>query len=270
MQAESFLLFFTLSLLNLVVLPAISPFHANSIVWSTLHESFFSLSLQHNLLTRMAHLSAHAGTKPMDNSAFTNNTTDMKKYLFIIMSFCSFSVAANAQSYLKKYNNDVMFGIHYGTIDYKKSDFKVSGAGIELAILGVYADFDIVPKKDVKQEVMYGFYDEWEDEYAFSFHAGYQFPIAKILKITPVVGYYYHSVGTSKSLIGFRKSDGSIVVDNSYKGAERSKGFEFGAQAQLNIPIGKSTDLALTGFYSKNIWRAGIGIVLHVDELLKD
>ena len=176
--------------------------------------------------------------------------------LFIVPS-------AQAQSYLKKYNEDFMIGFQYATVDYSE-DVNKWGMAIDISLMGVYLDIGGTPKSH-DDEWKSGKTGEWEDEYTFFIHAGYQFPIYKYFKITPLIGYYYHSIGTNKTVLKYRTTDGSVYVTNDYKGSERLKGFNYGLQGQLNIPIGKATDLAVIGTYTKNIWMVGLGIVIRTD-----
>lgn len=173
------------------------------------------------------------------------------------------SVHAGAQSYLKKYNSDVTLGLMGGSLDYRE-EFKQFTFGFNLAICGLYFDFGCNPKShtdDWKQ----GKVGAWKDGYNVFVHAGYQVPLGRYLKVTPIIGYYYHSIGVSQTET-YIATDGTIRVRNSYEGDERYKGFDYGAQAQINIPISKSVWLCPQGMYTKNIWTVGLGLVIPISD----
>lgn len=188
----------------------------------------------------------------------------LMKPLCILLTLCFICVNADAQSYLKKYNSDVTCGLMGGTLNYGE-EYHQFTFGFDIAICGIYLDIGINPRSH-DNDSKNGKIGTSDDEYNFFIHAGYQIPLGKYLKVTPIIGYYYHSLGESytETYQTIDRTTGEVktYVRNKYEGDERHKDFDYGIQAQINIPISKSIWLGPQGIYTKNIWTVGLAAVI--------
>lgn len=120
--------------------------------------------------------------------------------------------------------------------------------GIGMTIKGIYGDFGFWPRSygdDVRV-------DEWDDEYMWMFHVGYQLSVfCKNVRITPIVGYYSHETGITDGYDYYINNNG---IHNEFHCTDKFSGFDYGAKLTINIK-----HFNISGTLTKNVWYAGIG-----------
>lgn len=186
------------------------------------------------------------------------------KTFYVLLALCFMCVSVQAQSYLKKYNSDITIGLMGGNVNYGK-EYHQFTFGFDMSICGFYFDIGGNPRSH-DNDSKNGKFGSSDDEYNFFIHAGYQIPLGKVLKVAPIIGYYYHSLGESHTetyqTIDRNTGEVKTYVRNKYEGDERHKDFDYGVQVQLNLPISKSFWLAPQVIYTKNMWTVGLAAVI--------
>lgn len=164
----------------------------------------------------------------------------MKKNVFktLLMACClsglvSPTYAESPWRVNKKWN----IGLLGGCMGY--ADNLAMGAfGMNTTVKGFYADFLVLPRAHANDTNV----GKWDDKQCFGFHAGYQIPIVKALRIVPMVGYSHVSEGTTD---GSSWNVGNSGIVNSYRPKTKNNGFDYGAMVVVNIKK-VNIDIAVT------------------------
>lgn len=170
----------------------------------------------------------------------------MKKILFICL-FALIPLYINAQTIFER-NKNVSVGIQFGAVDqhnYTKMGFQTFM--VNATCYGVYLDIGGWPRSH-KEDVRI---DKWDDECCFAFHLGYQFPVLKQLKITPIMGYYKHQSEYTDG--NYWKID-NYGIDNKFVVQDKLNGFDYGCNIQTDIKR-----FSILGTLTKNMWYVGVG-----------
>lgn len=178
----------------------------------------------------------------------------MKKFLLTLVFLCTLCCNSFSQSYFYA-NNTVEIGVHFGCID------KINGKDAELPIIlgsiscyGIYADIGGWSPKHAND---YRHYD-WDDEDCFAFHVGYQIPVMRYVKITPIIGYYEHRFGWTD---GYNKYwDYYGEPHNAFITEYKIERFDCGGQIQLSIPCSDNVNFNLMGTCTTNMFYGGLGV----------
>lgn len=165
-----------------------------------------------------------------------------------ILFFIAFS--ANAETYKdifnyanKRTNINFLFGCNGYNTDIALQEF-----GMSFTTHGIYADLLLWPRKhgsDVRV-------DKWDDDECLTFHVGYQIPIQKWVRITPIVGYTYNACGTTD---GYNYSCGNNGINNKFNADYEYKEFDYGAVLTFNINH-VNVSATLTNYN----WYVGLGV----------
>lgn len=148
------------------------------------------------------------------------------KTMLTVGFLCGFVSSTHAESpwsVNKKWN----IGILGGCMGYA-DDLTMGAFGMNTTVKGFYADFLVLPRAHVNDTNV----EKWDDKQCFGFHAGYQIPIVKALRIIPMIGYSHISKGTTD---GSSWSVGSNGIVNSYKADTKINEFDYGAMVVVNI-----------------------------------
>ena len=94
--------------------------------------------------------------------------------------------------------------------------------------------------------------EKWDDDEALTFHVGYQIPIQKWLRITPMVGYAHNATGTTN---GYNWSANSNGIHNKFEAEDSFSEFDYGAQLTFNI-----NRINLLGTLTRYNWYVGISV----------
>ncbi len=170
----------------------------------------------------------------------------MKK-IILIFAFIITSITSFGQTFFER-NKNMSFGVHFGAVDNlngKHMGFQT--LMVSMSAYGVYADIGGWPSShgsDVR-------IDKWDDEKCLAFHVGYQFPFLTWLKITPLIGYYNHQIGTTDGSNWKVTNNG---IHNHFTSDEESLGFDYGGSVQIDIKR-----FSIFGTFTKNMWYGGIG-----------
>ena len=175
-----------------------------------------------------------------------NMANIMKKIICAIL-FVLISICTNAQSFFER-NKNVSLGIQFGAVDqHNHTEMGFQTLMVNTTCYGVYLDVGGWPRShgdDVR-------IDEWDDEYCFAFHLGYQLPVLKWLKITPIAGYYKHESGYTD---GSHWKVVNYGISNKFVAQDKLNGFDYGCNIQIDIK-----QFSIFGTITKNMWYAGIG-----------
>ena len=179
----------------------------------------------------------------------------MRKWIYYLIVFLSMPLVTQAQSYKEMFseeNRKLSFGFHFGAVG-QAQDLGLQIIMGSVTFHGVYVDFGGWPQghgSDVRV-------DKWDADRAFIFHVGYQVPIARWLKVTPMIGYACDETGYTDGS-DWRVTDSGI--HNKFHADKEVKGFDYGGQVTFAIPVGKKTDLHIMGTYTKYCWYGGLGL----------
>ena len=179
----------------------------------------------------------------------------MRRFLCSIMLCVMACLVCSAQSYKEVFaegRKTLSFGLHFGAIG-QAQDLGLQIIVGSVTFYNVYVDFGGWPQahgSDVR-------IDKWDEDRAYLFHAGYQVPITRWLKVTPMIGYACDETGYTDGS-DWRVTDSGI--HNKFHADKEVKGFDYGGQVTFAIPVGKRTDLHLMGTYTKYCWYGGIGL----------
>ena len=180
----------------------------------------------------------------------------MKKliFCFIIMMSC---ITLQAQQYRDVFcdvNSSTTIGFHFGAIG-QVQHLGLQVAAVSITAYGVYLDFGGWPQT---HEYDYTYRRRIEDNRAWFAHIGYQIPITHWLRIIPMCGYAQDESGFTDTHRGYYDYYGDH--HNDFITTEKVEGFDFGGQVVFSIPISETTDLNITGTYTRYCWYGGIGI----------
>lgn len=177
----------------------------------------------------------------IDATTLFKNTNNMKKILLLMMVIIPVvGVSANNLFPFKEINKKWNIGIIGGYVGYGR-DMSNGAVGLSLTIKGFYADFMGWPSSHENDMGV----DKWPDKKCNTVHLGYQIPIVKRLRITPVIGYAKVSYGTTDG--SDYEFSNSGTVHNKYYEKENISGFDFGGIATINIKK-VNINLAVTRF----------------------
>lgn len=169
------------------------------------------------------------------------------KRLFLTFAFIIASITSFGQAFFER-NKNVSFGVHFGAVDnLNGTHMGFQTLMVSMSIYGVYADIGGWPssyESDVR-------IDTWDDEKCSSFHVGYQFPVLTWLKITPLIGYYNHQIGTTD---GSEWKVTNYGIHNQFTSDEELLGFDYGGSVQIDIKR-----FSIFATFTKNMWYGGIG-----------
>lgn len=181
----------------------------------------------------------------------------MKK-IFFVLSLFVISVFAKSQGLYKcnvfSRNNTIEFSIHSGTTG-RKQNVELNVIGFGLSVYGIYADYVFWSRSN---NIITS--SELGEDKTESFHIGYQFPITKWLKITPLFGYadvenmgrYYYSFNPYNNI-------NRILIPK-----KRDHGFDFGVQVVLNLYSNENVIFMLQGTYTKYCEYCGFGVGIKI------
>lgn len=94
--------------------------------------------------------------------------------------------------------------------------------------------------------------DKWDDDTAFLFHLGYQFPLCYWLRVIPIIGYSETSCGYTD---GYRWKPNGYGIVNKYIPETKSNGFDYGIQI-----VGNINRLTISATLTKRNYYFGVGI----------
>lgn len=172
-----------------------------------------------------------------------------------IAAFFAFAPSCDAGNFaetFKSENRAVAFGMSFGAVDQIGKHFGAPFIGCSVTAMGVYADGGFWPRHHA-QDVRV---DEWDDEQVWSFHLGYQVPLTKWLRVTPIVGYYDHKSGTTDG--SNWRADG-YGIHNSFDVTDHYSGVDYGGRVTLNFGM-LNVDATMT----KNEWSVGVGLEIKI------
>ena len=182
----------------------------------------------------------------------------MKKILILFIAVFALCSSSSYSQNMFEYNKTIEFGIHFGAVDQHNGahmGFQTLMANV--AIYGVYLDVGgWAPAHG--RDVNVG---KWDDEKCFAFHGGYQIPIARWLKITPMIGYYNHQYGHTN---GWDWTVDNHGIKNKFNASWKSVGFDYGGQIQFNIKCSDNINFNIMGTLTKNMWYGGLGIGINL------
>jgi hypothetical protein len=99
--------------------------------------------------------------------------------------------------------------------------------GLNLTIKGFYVDF-LLKGSSHKSDVRV---DKWKESSGTVFHAGYQLPLTKVVRIIPIVGYYTLGKTTTD---GYDWEVTNNGISNKTYTSTDSKGIDYGGILVLN------------------------------------
>lgn len=155
----------------------------------------------------------------------------MKK-AFILFCAIVLSIAANAQTIFQsnevwKYNKAVEIGFQGTQIGRSSDGFSEWGMGIDFTCYGFYLDYSFLintHESDVRV-------DKWNDKRGWAFHAGYQIPISRIVRVIPQIGYVSGDYGVTDGS-NWRVTNSGI--QNHFDSKDSFKSFDYGAKLVIN------------------------------------
>lgn len=153
----------------------------------------------------------------------------MKRILLSMMIIASIvNVSAKSFFPFKEVNKKWNIGLMGGYVGYGR-DISNGAVGFSLTIKGFYANVMGWPSSHENDMGV----DKWSDKQCNAVHAGYQIPIIKSFRITPIVGYAKVSNGTTDG--SDYEISNSGTVHNKYSEKENVSGLDFGGIATINI-----------------------------------
>ena len=141
-------------------------------------------------------------------------------------------LVCSAQSYKEVFaegRKKLSFGLHFGAIG-QAQDLGLQIIVGSVTFYNVYVDFGGWPQahgSDVR-------IDKWDEDRAYLFHAGYQVPVTRWLKVTPMIGYACDETGYTDGS-DWRVTDSGI--HNKFHADKEVKGFDYGGQVTFAIPV---------------------------------
>ena len=179
----------------------------------------------------------------------------MKK-IFLSLVFAIITVInINGQTFFER-NKNVSIGIQFGAVDqHNHTDMGFQTLMVNVSCYGAYLDIGGWPRKHGSDTRV----DKWDDESCFAVHIGYQLPIFKWLKITPLAGYYNHKTGYTN---GYNWNVTSSGINNEFVVNKQLNGFDYGGNIQIDIKR-----FSIFGTFTKNMWYAGIGFNILTEKL---
>ena len=129
------------------------------------------------------------------------------------------------------------------------SKITLGGGGVSMTICGVYLDFIGSPTKHGGSTEV----KKWKDTRGVTFHAGYQVPIARWLRIIPEIGYYSVTEGTTD---GSNYSVDKNGIHNKYTVKWKDSGLDYGGVLVLHLFHCFDINFAVT----KNTMYGGLGV----------
>ena len=155
----------------------------------------------------------------------------MKK-AFILFCAIVLSSATNAQTIFQsnevwKYNKAVEIGFQGTQIGRSSDGFSEWGMGIDFTCYGFYLDYSFLintHESDVRV-------DKWNDKRGWAFHAGYQIPISRIVRVIPQIGYVSGDYGITDGS-NWRVTNSGI--QNHFDSKDSFKSFDYGAKLVIN------------------------------------
>lgn len=153
----------------------------------------------------------------------------MKKLLLTIVCLLSISIKSVAVDFfpISEVNNKhYSVGLLGGYVGY--ADDLGSGAfGFSVTAWGAYLDLIGWPRTHANDTGV----DEWDDQYCFGVHLGYQIPITKTVRIVPLLGYTSVQEGTTD---GGKWSVSNGRINNSFSADNEVSGFDYGGMLVFN------------------------------------
>ena len=155
----------------------------------------------------------------------------MKK-AFILFCAIVLSSVTNAQTIFQsnevwKYNKAVEIGFQGTQIGRSSDGFSEWGMGIDFTCYGFYLDYSFLintHESDVRV-------DKWNDKRGWAFHAGYQIPISRIVRVIPQIGYVSGDYGVTDGS-NWRVTNSGI--QNHFDSKDSFKSFDYGAKLVIN------------------------------------
>lgn len=126
-----------------------------------------------------------------------------------------------------KFNKAVEFGFQGTQIGRSSDGFSEWGMGIDFTCYGVYLDYSFLintHENDVRV-------DKWDDKRGWSFHAGYQIPISKAIRIIPQIGYVSGDYGVTD---GWNWTVTNNGIRNHFDSKNSFSSFDYGAKLVIN------------------------------------
>lgn len=153
----------------------------------------------------------------------------MKKNLFLIMVIIPIiNISAKNLFPFKEINRKWNIGLMGGYVGYGR-DLSNGAVGFNLNIKGFYVDFMGWPSSHENDMGV----DKWADKKCNIAHIGYQIPIVKHFRFTPIMGYAKVSNGTTDG--SDYEISNSGTVHNKYSEKNNVSGFDFGGVTTINI-----------------------------------
>ena len=118
---------------------------------------------------------------------------------------------------------------------------------LSTTIYGFYFDVGVCPsshESDVRV-------DKWDDNKALMFHAGYQLPLTKWLRVIPIIGYSHYASGTTDGSNYHVTSNG---IHNEFTADESFSKFDYGTAAVFNM-----NHINLQATITRYSWYLGVG-----------
>ena len=165
--------------------------------------------------------------------------------LMFLFGYCSFVQSEN----MFKRNKAFGFGIGYTKLNYS-DDISDNAIGGFFNLYGVYLEGSFGGLGGHRNSVEVKKWDDEKDGYCI--HVGYQIPLCKYFRITPIVGYTSTKIGETD---GYHWSVGDGHIYNSYNTRERVSGIDYGAISSVLI----ENLFVVYGTITNRIFSVGIG-----------
>lgn len=175
----------------------------------------------------------------------------MKKYISIII-FIILCLSVRAQSN-KAF--DMAFQVGCVNMDGHSEHVAIGGS---LSIYGVYADI-LYKSPEHRRTIEYPNNKSgiWHGETrAITAHIGYQIPLCKYVKVTPLVGYAKTEYGYTDWWSWGVDNNG---VYNNFISQYMKDDIDYGGQAVFYIPCANNVSLTISGTYTRYTVYGGIG-----------
>lgn len=156
----------------------------------------------------------------------------MMRKAFVVFCMIVLSSTIHSQTIFQtkdvwKFNKAVEFGFQGTQIGRSSDGFSEWGMGIDFTCYGVYLDYSFLintHENDVRA-------DKWDDKRGWSFHAGYQIPISKAIRIIPQIGYVSGDYGVTD---GWNWTVTNNGIRNHFDSKDSFSSFDYGAKLVIN------------------------------------
>lgn len=182
----------------------------------------------------------------------------MKKLILTTIALLA-TLSTNSQPLARLYGNGLLeenncagFSLHSGAVG-RRQNMEIDALGFSIIVYGLYFDYLAWhrDKKNCYKKSKLG------EDMTECFHFGYQLPVTKWLRITPLIGKVTDEKRGTETLKYnlYTKEITSIITPG-----RRITEFDYGAQIMVNISTNERIDLNLHGTITKYCEYCGIGV----------